>query len=194
VINNAKSYPLMWPGGIPRTKFPKPNTAFGPHTVKQCIDVIRAEVKRLGAAYLVISSNIPLQKNGDPYSVPKRLTDPGVAVYFQLDGKPYALPCDKWNAVEDNLWAIGKYIEAMRGMLRWGVGSVNQQFAGFRALETGYTEAWWEVLGCDRKSSLQTINERYYFLAKLEHPDMGGEHEAMVRLNQAREQGIKEIS
>ena len=81
-----------------------------------------------------MSSNIPRGKQGSPISNIGVLKDPGVAVYFTIKEKPVSLACDKWVHVEDNIWAIAKHIEALRGQERWGVGSIEQAFAGYTAL------------------------------------------------------------
>jgi DnaJ-class molecular chaperone len=81
----------------------------------------------------------------------------------------------------------------MRGMERWGVGTTEQAFAGYKALEAG--EAWYDVLGCAPDANAQAINARFRELAQLYHPDkMGGSEEAMIRLNRAREEGLKEAA
>src|SRR5262249_31741204 len=69
-----------------------------------------------------------------PYSGARKSYDVGAAVYFSLNKKPYCLPCDRWNRLPDNLAAIAAHLEAMRGMDRWGVGSIEQAFAGYKAL------------------------------------------------------------
>ncbi|WP_334743093.1 hypothetical protein [Nostoc sp.] len=79
------------------------------------------ELRLLNVSELVISSNIPLRRDGLPYANHSPPEDPGVAVYFNLDGDPYVLACDRWNKVKDNLRAIGLHVLAMRGMQRWGL-------------------------------------------------------------------------
>ncbi len=142
--------------------------------------------------YLVISTNIPLRQDGDPYSNPGRLNDPGVAIYFRLKDKPYCMPCDKWVAVEHNLWAVAKNIEAMRGMQRWGVGSVEQSFAGFAQLGSG--EDWRTVLGLTGRPAPDQVEAQYRRLAATAHPDKGGSLEAMQRLNAARDAARKDLA
>lgn len=165
---------------------------FGAHSVAEGVKEIRRQLTLLGARLPVISSNIPLKSDGNPYSDPGRMADPGAAVYFQLSGKPYCLPCDRWDRVEHNFWAIAKHLEAMRGMQRWGVGSVEQQFAGFKALAASSesTEPWWDVLCCRADATADMINNQYRTRARTAHPDAGGSHAAMARLNQARESAL----
>src|SRR5262249_39877743 len=93
--------------------------------------------------------------------------------------------CDRWHAVEDNVWAISKTINAMRGILRWGTGEMmDAAFSGFVAIAPPAPFDWRSELG-----PVQTLAEAesaYRAKAKLRHPDSpGGSHESMARLNQA---------
>ena len=71
---------------------------FSEHSVAECVKEIRRQLNLLGAKLPVISSNIPLKADGNPYSDPGRMADPAAAVYFQLNSKPYCLPCDRSSA------------------------------------------------------------------------------------------------
>lgn len=88
----------------------------------------------INPATVIVSSNVPVRRDGLPYSNAREPDDPGVAVYFEMKGQKHCLTCDKWDRVADNLNAIAKHIEAMRGQLRWGVADVAAMFAGFKAL------------------------------------------------------------
>jgi hypothetical protein len=82
-----------------------------------------------------------------PYAKYKTPDDPGVAVYFELNGRSQVFACDKWDRVEDNLQAIRKTIEAIRGIERWGSSEMlNRIYKGFQALpeQTGPSthQAW----------------------------------------------------
>ena len=39
------------------------------------------------------------------------------AVYFTYKQKPMCFACDKWDQVHDNIYAIGKTIKALRGII-----------------------------------------------------------------------------
>lgn len=42
----------------------------------------------------------------------------GVAVYFTLKGQQFCFACDHWDEIKDNMQAIHKTIEALRGIER----------------------------------------------------------------------------
>lgn len=120
------AYPLSWPIGWPRNKSTV-RSRFGTWRNKPSVarsrDVVIAELKRAGVAdwKVVISTNLPLRRDGLPYSNQKEPDDTGAAVYWKdRKGKQLVLACDKYDTVGDNLYAIGKTIEATRGIERWG--------------------------------------------------------------------------
>lgn len=63
---SAEVYPLAWPAGWPRTCVQK-RSRFAVST-----DLARrqleAEIRRMGGRYIVISTNLPLRRDGNPYS------------------------------------------------------------------------------------------------------------------------------
>lgn len=195
MTTDVSPYPLHWPPGRPRTPYNRrTHPKFGDHTVAQALGVLYAELDRLRAKSVVLSSNIPLGRDGRPLSIRGLLPDPGVAVYFTRGGTPYQLACDRWLEVAHNIWAIARHIEALRGQERWGVGTVEQAFAGYAALPppgsgTGVMvvrEAppapWWEVLKVTRDAPLPVAEAAFRALAKEAHPDAGGSTARMQAL------------
>lgn len=116
--------------------------------------------------------------------------DPGVAFYFDLDGKPHVLACDRWDTVADNIAAIAAHIEALRGQERWGVADLRQAFAGHVALPA--PDPWWTVLEVERTASIDVIAAVYRAKAKTAHPNAGGDRTAWDRLHVAYETAKRE--
>jgi hypothetical protein len=211
-MTSQQAYPLAWPVSWPRTKshlrtgapfftskrHPStftPGTSYavrGKRSMNDCTDEVQREARAIGAGSVVISTNVELRQDGLPYSNRRAPEDPGAAVYFILKKKPCVLACDKWNRVEDNLWAIAKHIEALRGQERWGVGSVDQAFAGYTALPAPGTSGgatWYQILQVPHDCSFEVAQGGYRALAAQKHPDVpGGSHDAMVNLNAAWDQ------
>jgi len=99
----------------------------------EAFQILCGEMERLGTKSWLMSCNRARRRDGQPYSDRSQPADTGVAVYFDLKGRQVSLACDKWNRVEDNVWAIAKHVEALRGQERWGVGSIEQAFRGYMA-------------------------------------------------------------
>jgi hypothetical protein len=51
-------------------------------------------------------------------------------------------------------------------------------------------ESCWDTLGIKRGSNADQINWAWKILAKEAHPDRGGTHEAMTKLNEARAEAL----
>lgn len=196
------SYPLRWPAGWPRATsrktaaFNKKDWSKGYQrtvdiTIADAMDRLQTELDRLKARSVVLSSNLERNLNGSPRSGQSEPKDPGVAVYFRLDGKPTVLACDKWDRAADNIVALAKHIEAIRGIDRWGVGTIAQAFAGYQALEA--PEQWWQVLGVAQSAGKNDVDAAYRARALRAHPDHGGTDAQMARLNAARDRAYQEL-
>ena len=201
------AYPLQWPVGWKRipahhrqgAKFAKVNTDHHPQigtwksiqelTVADALRRLFRELDLLSASNCVVSTNVETRADGLPRSDRRAPDDPGVAVYFQLHGKDRVLACDKWDRVADNIAAIAAHIDAIRRQDRYGVGTIDQAFAGYSALPAPGSAArhrpWHEVLGLRPHASLDEAETEYRRRAKVAHPDNGGSADRMAKLNAA---------
>ena len=186
--DDVTTFPLSYPVNQPRTKdsdrkearFTTRSRGFSygssrRHSVHESARELELEIRRMGGKDMIISSNLRVKANGLPYSGQRQPDDPGVAVYFKWNKRDLVFACDKWTSVEDNLWAIVKHIEALRGQERWGVGSLDQAFAGYMQLPDPDQRQWWEVLGVTETADNGEIRQAYLRLVKQYHPDAGGD-------------------
>jgi hypothetical protein len=81
------------------------------------------ELDLMDATNVVVTTNSELRRDGRPYAN-QRISDTGVAVYFTQKGHEQAIACDKWDSIRDNLRAVAKAFEALRGIERWGTGEM----------------------------------------------------------------------
>lgn len=203
--------PLCWPDSVPRTApHRRSSPRFGERSLAIAADFVFAEINRLNNRNwnhkdeaAIISSNLQYKSDGTPYSQQREaLIDSGVAVYFTLrinrNGKiierPIVMSCDKWVKCADNLYAIGKDIEAQRARERWGCTNYEQSFRGYLAIpEKCGGEAWWTLLRIKPDATRGTIIESYRNLAKHLHPDAGGTPQGFARLTEAYEQAMAQF-
>lgn len=150
------------------------------------------ELDRLGATHVILSTNQEVRADGTPRSDRREPTDVGAAVYFRLADKPRCLACDRWNRVADNIAAIAQHIDALRRIDRYGVGTMEQAFAGYAALPPT-SEDWAIVLGVSATATREEIISAHRKLASEHHPDKGGRLEDMARINAARDVALKAI-
>lgn len=192
----VEAYPLQWPPVWPRTKRPE-RARFGEHSRGAAIGSVMDEIRKLGGTQTVISTNLTLRNDGMARAAQKRPEDEGVAVYFHLNGRPQCFPCDRWDSIEHNLWAIAQSIAALRGLDRWGAKTmVDAAFRGFQALPLPDgsimmgepVKAWHEVFGVSPDAPLEIRKAAYRALSKTRHPDTGGTMAQWEELRRAAEQ------
>lgn len=227
-MSDATRYPLAWPFGWKRTaarerkpttftetKAGRPtlplNAAPGtqptfsklsvPVSFVTARDRLLNQICKMGVDYkaILLSTNVSLNSFGLPRADRKVPEDPGVAVYFDLHGKDRVLACDRWNSVAGNMAAIANHIDAIRRVDRYGVGTLDQAFAGYDALPPPGADnrpPWRVVFGLVNGAQVdrETILARYKRLARDAHPDTPtGSTEAMAVLNVARDMALQEI-
>jgi len=184
----AEAFPLYWPESWPRTKYRVSSafkTGFG-----AAREFLFAEIRRMGGSKAILSTNVPLRNDGLPRANMPNPSDPGVAVYFTYKKHDLVFACDKYHRCMDNVYAIAKTIEAMRGIERWGASDMMERaFTGFKALPEKGSQAWRDVLRIPAEELVtrQVIEDRFRALAKDRHPDMGPPEEREAREEQFRQ-------
>lgn len=184
--------PLNWPVGWPRTaSINRRHSRFNDDgrvlSLTLGEDRVYDEFRKMGAVNVLITYH----GRGTDH----RRYDTGAAVYFVFENRSTVLACDRWYRVADNLAAIAAHVEALRGIDRWGVGTLAQAFAGYRALPAaGAIKPWWEVLGMNwRPESFDLVKARYLALMKRHHPDHGGNANQAAEISAAYDQARKEF-
>lgn len=193
----TQAFPLHWPEGWVRTA--KPASSRFDVSFASARDGLLEQLRMLGAKYPVISTDIELRRDGLPYANQPDPKDKGVAVYFEWKGKQHVLACDKWDRIKDNMRALEKTVDALRGIDRWGASTIlERSFEAFVALPPSGTRkrTWREVFGFGPASrpDREGIEGQYRALARKYHPDAaGGSTEKMAELNAARDEALQEI-
>jgi hypothetical protein len=188
-----RAFPLYWPEGVPRTESHRRRRAPFKVQLSTARENLVGELRRLGAANRVISTNLSLRPDGLFRIDERRVDDPGVAVYFHHDGANRAMSCDRWDTIAANIQALARTIEALRGIERWGSSEmVARAFRGFTALQPAEHD-WRAVFGGYEAHGLAGIRARYRAMAMEAHPDRGGSTEVMARLNAAMEAAEREL-
>lgn len=189
----AERYPLHWPEGWPRTVPHKRTWSNFRVSHNRAQDNLMAEIRRLGGRNVILSTNIRLRQDGLPYASQRPPEDPGVAVYFEYKKRPMVFACDRWAMVGDNIHSIGKTIEALRGIERWGASDMLERaFTGFEALPEPPKD-WRAVLNCSADVTFEAARQRYLSLRSEHHPDRGGDSEMFQRIQEAWEHAKREF-
>ena len=112
-----------------------------------------------------------------------------------------SMPCDTFDDWEDNLRAIALSLGALRAVDRYGVTKSGEQYRGFAQLPPpGQSEPSLDAEAAARVLASHALipaaeilrNRSDYDLAlrraqRAAHPDAGGNHDAFVRVQQAKD-------
>jgi hypothetical protein len=165
--------------------------------LKQALNELLEELRKMvgNLKYAVISSNIPIKRDGNPYITGHSIKpkDPGVAVYwYDVTAKTErVIACDAWVEARENIRALALALRALRQLERCKATEIlDRAFSGFAALTDGQ-EPWWVVLGVEQGSSPAVIKDTYHILAKTHHPDVGGDHVQMVKISKAYQEALE---
>lgn len=204
-IEGVDAFPLCWPDGWARSEGQRASKykSIGVDIVRK--DVL-TELRRMSVSRrdIVLSTNLPLRKDGEPYGDARCQGSTGVAVYWMRGGRPQVIACDKWLKVGENLRAVQHALEALRVLERCGSSQILERaFMGFAALPAANrAKPWRELLGISEESlrglgpngKRQVVEESFRELALIHHPDRGGAHERMAEINRARDEALNELA
>jgi hypothetical protein len=207
-MSAENAFPLQWPLGWKRT--PRHMKKWGRFegTLDRCRRELLREIDMLalGAASrthrmtsTVISSNMPLRKDGEMNASAARPDDTGVAVYFHRGEQRLAMACDQYMDVWENLRALQKTIEAMRGIERWGSSSLlDRAFTGFAALPAPRGGSCWDLLGIGdqwESATEEQVKDAWRARVKVVHPSVpGGSEDALREVNEAKDLALSSVA
>jgi hypothetical protein len=193
-VYGVEAFPLYWPEGWNRTKTWERDRGRYQVSFARAREDILAELEKLGARDVLISSNIPLRRDGLPYASVQDPQDTGIAVYWTEGPKDApqqrVVACDCWQTCAANLRAVGLSIQAFNAIKRAGATQVLEQaFRGFTQLPPG--PSWHTTLGVSSNASFDEAKRAFHRLIQVHHPDTGGSHEKMAEINAAFEAAKK---
>jgi hypothetical protein len=213
-VSAREPFPLQWPTGWRRTPEEDRDSARFRVSLAEALQDLLYELDLMNAANVVITSDLPTRSDGLPYSSGK-CDDPGIAVWCTIGGQERVFACDRWASPAANIRAIGKTIESLRGIARWGAADmVTRAVAGFQALPAGdgqetapnpasIRKHWATVLNVPRETSdgraptraqlLNWARVRHREAIRKAHPDAGGSHERATELNVALQEAEAEL-
>lgn len=199
-MSEPTAFPLAWPAHKPRTGWSRRKSGQfkkddRPISREQAIKRVQHEVSLLGGGYLIVSSDVPIRRDGMPYSNRSHEPmDPGVCVYFRMAGKPYAMACDTFDNLAQNIAAVAGHMEATRKIERYGVATAAETLQAFTALPAPTAPAgppWWEVLGIIPERATPAAVSAIY---REEAKRVGDDQDKLRELNLARDAAMKALA
>lgn len=196
--------PLTWPAGWGRTpqndqvraRFHKKvagSWRTNAITVAVAADLVLHQLKLMDVWQdkVIISTNLRLRLDGLPYSNQRRVGDEGVAVWWLPDylDQHRVIAVDRYDRLADNLYAIGRTLEAMRGIDRWGGGEILERtFTGFAALpppdKAGGIDPH-QIIGIESDAKAHEKMRAYRSALSTAHPDHGGSNDQFHAVREA---------
>jgi hypothetical protein len=184
---------LEWPAGFDRTptRERSKNQRFDVSPT-QAFDDLEAELDRLGVDdYRYSFDAQSRQRDGRPYS---RATpdDPSFVLRWTMDGQQFAVACDRWATLRDNVRSVGLYVREKRKMENRPVTTGASEFANARLPSADESTVPGEppahvVLDISPEASDDAVRAAYRERLKEVHPDVGGDPEQFKRVQHAKE-------
>jgi hypothetical protein len=191
-----EAYPLQWPEGWSRTPADqRKNSAYKVTPGKALRDLLTSVIK-LGGVLPIVSSNLPVRRDGFPYTNVAQPTDPGVAVYWVRGGRQEVMACDRWNRSWENMRAIYHGIEGLRAMERAGATQIMERAFQAFALPSG-KKTWRQVLDIEPNytPSAEMLKKSARALMAKYHPDRtDGDEEKFKEVQRALAEALLETA
>lgn len=185
---------LDWPSGWERTppSEREKNRSFQA-TLADTTEAIETEMDRMDVdEWRASIGNQHTKSNGLPlYNA--NPDDPGFVLRWSNDGEDFAVACDRYSRLRDNVRTIYKWVHETRMRGKRPVQTGDSEFAAAR-LPSGEDEDTivgreppHEVLGVERNAPESAVKEAFRKAVKRTHPDQGGSEAALKRVKRARE-------
>ncbi|WP_311171779.1 J domain-containing protein [Halobellus ordinarius] len=188
-----------WPEFVDRTP-PRERKRTSKYSVTktQATKRLRRELlERVDADDWRLSTASPHRKrDGLPYA-DSNPDDPAAVVRWSKDGEQFAVACDHYTDVRDNIRTLGLYIEEKRKMSNRPVKTGQDEFATARLppaddeeaiVASGEVKEPHEILGVDPEAPDAVVKGAFRELVKEAHADHGGDSKHSVsELKDARD-------
>lgn len=192
---------INWPEGFPRTAphNREPNLRYEV-TLSQALDDLEDELDRLADNWRLSTAAPQRNRDNRPYANASP-EDPGAVIRWQMDDDQYAIACDAYSRLRDNVRTIGLYVQAKRDMEQRPVVTGQSEFANAR-LPAGDEEGVFppaeqlphEILQVAPDADPAVIRAAARRRAAEVHPDKpDGNREAFKRVQEAKEAMLDDL-
>lgn len=189
------SHQIDWPTGWDRTPASERtrNNRFET-SLRQSIDDLADELGRVGVDDWRLSTAAEHQKQNPKYPYADASpNDPGAVIRWSMDGGQYAVACDSYSRLRDNIRTLYLYIHEKRKMGDRPVKTGESEFANARlppaddVEESPTDHPDHVILGVPHDADPSTVRDAFRRMVKTAHPDNGGSEEEFRRVCEAKE-------
>lgn len=145
-------------------------------------------MRKWGVRDYMVTNDLPVRSRTKQYQT---LSERLVVLKYIKDGTPVQLVMDTQSRAVDNFRVLYLAVEAMRMNDQRGLTDVVRQ--AYAQLPAPVDDDAYAIVGARPEwANMADIEQAYHRRARQLHPDKGGTHEQMARLNAAMEQIRKE--
>lgn len=195
----------QWPSHIQERTAPGDRER-GPYEVTEDKTFEQLEhtlMNRMQAQHVKFVTDKQHKGNGRPYARHSDPPDPGVIVFWEMDGTQHAMACDAYTKVRDNARAILLCLQDKLRVQNRPAATGSAEFEGYRALPPGgdatpqappqrsqqdmTRQEAADLLGVSPDAEREIIKMAYRTKMKDAHPDRSGDSKGAAKLNRAKE-------
>lgn len=186
---------IDWPTGWDRTPASERtrNNRFET-SLRQSIDDLADELGRVGVDEWDLSTAAEHQTTNPRYPyADSRPDDPGAVVRWSMNGEQYAVACDAYSRLRDNIQTLSLSLREKRKMENRPVQTGESEFANARLPpaddvdESSTDHPDHVILGVPPNADSATVWDAFRRMVKTAHPDNGGSEEEFRRVCEAKE-------
>lgn len=192
--------PIDWPIIFDRTPAAErtKNNRFK-KSLRESIDDLVDELERLDVDDWRLSTDAIHQKKNPQYPyADSNPDDPGAVIRWTKDENQYAVACDNYSRLRDNVRTLYKYVQEKRKMMDRPVKTGHDEFANARlppADDADVSDAnlpAHKILGVDPDSNESVIEAAARMRKKETHPDQGGDESEFKRVVEAEKEMLND--
>jgi DnaJ-domain-containing protein 1 len=186
---------LDWPTGFDKTDSTnrEPNNRYEA-SLRDSIDDLEAELELLGVDDWRLSTAARHQKRNPNYPYADASPDdPSAVVRWTMDGEQFAVACDAYSRLRDNIRTLYLYIGEKRKMEQRPVETGQSEFANARLPSGEESDAVvaqeppHEILGVPSNADRDLVKQAFRRRVQTVHPDHGGSDAEFRRVKNAKE-------
>jgi len=194
---------LDWPAGFDRTDSRhRERTSRFQASIADTTQAIETEMERLSPRSWRVdtgSGGAHTKRSGLPKHSANP-SDPGVVLRWEKDGEQFAVACDHYTTLRDNLRSVYLWVHETRMRGQRPVETGESEFAAARLPPAGEdvdgavvaSQPPHEVLDVSPDADPDVVEAAYRAKMQDAHPDQGGSNEQFSRVRQAKEAMLDE--
>ncbi|MFC7202843.1 J domain-containing protein [Haloferax namakaokahaiae] len=187
---------LNWPPNFPRT--PDRDRTRNNNldvTMSRAFSDLEKTLDRLGADDYDYEFDAQQRKKDKRPYANARPDDPSFVVRWSMDGEQFAVACDRYSRLRDNVRTVGMYLEEKRKMESRPVATGESEFSNARlppadeeaVVAAPASQEPHEVLDVEPDAHREEVKTAYYALVQGRHSDKGGSRREFDELQEAKE-------